>query len=98
MYETESSTGSTSERCTLIGRAASVMVETSRRTWKSCCFEIDPVFCRFFVCVLVSVGLLLHSLLELSKDGSCDQKSFYGPIVTMIIGIWTPTPKSSSKK
>jgi hypothetical protein len=73
-----------------------LLTHGSRREtrWKTCCFKIDPSCCRFGVCVFVSVILLLHCILELTKDGSCDTKSFYGPIISLIIGIWTPTPKN----
>ena len=67
------------------------------RRWKSCCFHIDSGFCRFAVCMLVSVLTLLGALFKLVTDGSCDTYGFWGPILSLIIGIWTPTPKKSSK-
>ena len=73
-------------------------IRPTRSRWRSCCFEIDPGFCRFAVCVAVSIMLLISCIMELWYDGSCDQKSFYGPIISLIIGIWTPTPKNTSKK
>lgn len=65
--------------------------------WKSCCFHIDSGFCRFAVCMLVSVLTLLGALFKLVTDGSCDTYGFWGPILSLIIGIWTPTPKKGSK-
>ena len=65
--------------------------------WKSCCFHIDSGFCRFAVCMLVSILTLLGALFKLVTDGSCDTYGFWGPILSLIIGIWTPTPKKGSK-
>lgn len=68
-------------------------VET-KTGWRSCCFHVDPNMCRFLICVFVSVVVLIHCVFELYRNGSCDQKSFYGPIILLIVGIWTPTPKN----
>jgi hypothetical protein len=77
----------------LVGSDHSADSDQSNK-WTSCCFHVEKSMCRFLVCVLVSVVVLLHCVVELYKDGSCDQKSFYGPIILLIVGIWTPTPKN----
>lgn len=77
-------------------RASSVSGEDGG--WKSCCFDIDSRFCRFAVCMVVSVCTLLAGLCVLVTEPSCDTYGFWGPIITLIIGIWTPTPKKSLKK
>ena len=61
--------------------------------WRSCCFNVDASFCRFAVCFIVSLCTLLAGLLKLVTEPGCDTYSFWGPLVTLIIGIWTPTPK-----
>lgn len=65
--------------------------------WRSCCFHIDSRFCRFTVCMLVSILTLNAALYKLVTDGSCDTYGFWGPILSLIIGIWTPTPKKNTK-
>ena len=70
---------------------------TLRTRWRSCCFHIDSGFCRFAVCMLVSVLTLIAALYKLVSDGSCDTYGFWGPILSLIIGIWTPTPKKNTK-
>ena len=69
-----------------------------QQRWKSCCFHIDSRFCRFSVCMLVSLLTLVAGLLQLVCHPSCDTYGFWGPIVSLIIGIWTPTPKKADKK
>lgn len=63
------------------------------RQFQSCCFRVDASFCRFAVCFIVSLCTLLAGLLKLVTEPGCDTYSFWGPLVTLIIGIWTPTPK-----
>lgn len=65
--------------------------------WKSCCFDVDSRFCRFSVCMLVSLFTLVAALFRLVTAPSCDTYGFWGPILSLIIGIWTPTPKSYNR-
>lgn len=71
---------------------------TRRERWRSGCFTVDASFLRFFVCMLVSLLTVVAALLKLVTDGSCDTYGFWGPILSLIIGIWTPTPKKSTGK
>lgn len=74
------------------------LVQKQDARWKSCCFHIDSRFCRFSVCMVVSLLTLVAGLLQLVCHPSCDTYGFWGPIVSLIIGIWTPTPKKGEDK
>jgi hypothetical protein len=69
--------------------------EKEQTQWKSCCWNMDSRLCRFAVCMIVSEMTLVAALYKLVTDPSCDTYGFWGPILSLIIGIWTPTPKKS---
>jgi hypothetical protein len=62
-------------------------------TWKSCCFQLDARFTVFSAQFLLTFMVLLLCLVELHRsNGSCEAVSFYGNVLTTLIGLWMPSP------
>ena len=64
--------------------------------WESCCFRADPRFVTFACQFLISFAVLVLCVSQLVVSDSCETQSFYGSILSTIIGIWMPSPLSSS--
>jgi hypothetical protein len=62
--------------------------------WESCCFRVDPRFVVFACQFLISFVVLVLCVTELLDSDSCETQSFYGSILSTVIGIWMPSPLS----
>lgn len=67
-----------------------------RYEWKSCCFSIDARFTVFSAQFLLTFMVLMLCIIELHRsNGSCEAVSFYGNVLTTLIGLWMPSPLMS---
>jgi hypothetical protein len=67
--------------------------------WKSCCFNLDKDFVKFFVQVAISLMILSLSIYKLIIiTDSDDDKSLYVSLLTLILGIYTNVPSVKVKK
>lgn len=66
--------------------------------WKSCCFNLDKDFVKFFVQVAISFMILSLSIYKLIiiTDNS-EEKNMYVNFIILILGIFTPQPTIKSK-
>ena len=62
--------------------------------WESCCFRVDPRATVFACQFIISFMVLALCVTELLSSDSCETQSFYGSILSTIIGIWMPSPLS----
>lgn len=61
--------------------------------WRSCCFKLDPRFTIFTCQFVMSLLVLLLCVAQLHRNnGNCESTSFYGNILTTILGLWMPSP------
>jgi hypothetical protein len=65
--------------------------------WKSCCFNLDKDFVKFFVQVAISLMILSLSIYKLIIITDNDDKSLYVSLLTLILGIYTPQPTIKTK-
>jgi len=64
-----------------------------RYEWRSCCFSVDARFTVFSAQFLITFLVLILCLLELHRsNGSCEAVSFYGNVLTTLVGLWMPSP------
>ena len=61
----------------------------------SCCYNVDSRMFNFTVCTVVSLSVLFAGIHAIAHEPSCDTYGFWGPFISLIVGIWTPTPKKS---
>ena len=60
--------------------------------WRSCCFDINKSLVKFSVQVIISLIVLILSSYKLVTDDNKEDKSVYISLITLIIGIYTPSP------
>lgn len=63
-------------------------------TWKSCCFIVNKRAVLFFSQLGISVGVIAFSLfMLLTYKHDCSTESTYIGLLTLILGVWLPSPK-----
>lgn len=62
--------------------------------WRSACFTLDPRFTIFVCQFFISFIVLVLCVLKLIDSDTCEVQSFYGNILTTVIGLWMPSPLS----
>lgn len=62
--------------------------------WQSGCLKFDPRFTTFACQFIISLVVLILCVVQLIDSDSCETQSFYGSILSTIIGIWMPSPLS----
>lgn len=63
------------------------------KIWKSCCFIINQNFLKYIVQVSISLMVITLSIYKLIViDDNSDEKSLYVSLLTLILGIYVPTP------
>lgn len=62
--------------------------------WRSGCFALDPRFTIFACQFLISFTVMVTCVLKLISSDTCETQSFYGNILTTMIGLWMPSPLS----
>lgn len=66
--------------------------------WQSGCMRIDPR-CTVFTCqFVISFFALTLCGIKLYESDSCETQSFYGNILTTLIGLWMPSPLASKSR
>ena len=65
----------------------------SDKTWRSCCFSVNPVAVKYFIQVATIGGLFTTSLVMLIVDDNCVNQRNWASLLTLSIGILCPSPK-----
>ena len=65
--------------------------ETSE--WKSCCLIIDKNATIFFSQLSIAMITLIFCIVQLSLSNTCERDSLYSGILTLVIGVYIPTPR-----
>ena len=69
-----------------------------KTTWKSCCFQVDTRFTRFFCQIsiyYIILSLAIYKLVTIVDKS--EDKSIWISLVTMILGIVTESTKLKRK-
>ena len=62
--------------------------------WSSCCFTVDKRAVVFFSQLLITLSVVVLCIYQLIKHhDNCDSNQLYSGILSMVIGIYLPTPK-----
>jgi hypothetical protein len=64
-----------------------------KETWTSCCLKVDKNAVQFFSQLAISVGVISFSLYQLIKLPDCEQQQTYSSLLTLVLGVWLPSPK-----
>jgi len=61
--------------------------------WKSCCFNLDKRVVIFSSQFVITLMIISFSLYQLSTDNSCEHQQFYSSLITMLVGVYLPSPR-----
>ena len=61
-------------------------------TWESCCVKMDKRAIRFFTQLGISVGIISLCIVQLLRLSDCSSQHAYIGLLTLLIGIWLPSP------
>lgn len=62
-------------------------------TWQSCCLTLDKratIFFSQFTIALVVTAFCIYQLIHLDN---CEAQSLYSSILTLVLGVFLPSPK-----
>lgn len=68
----------------------------SENTYRSCCLILDKRALAFFSQFTISLGVLLFSMYKLIISDSCEDTQVYIGLITMIIGVYIPSPRMTN--
>ncbi len=66
-------------------------------TWNSCCLRVDRRALSFFTQAAFSAAIVGFCIAMLSISQDCETFSRYSPLLTLVIGVWLPSPKLNSE-
>lgn len=69
--------------------------EQSSYIWRSCCLEIDKRMAVFCVQVVVSLIVILFCIYMLFIEPECHSQQLYSSLLTLVIGVFLPSPRPS---
>jgi hypothetical protein len=62
-------------------------------TWTSCCFNLDKRAVGFFTQVIFSASIVTFCIIILITNQDCATFSRYSPLLTLVVGVWLPSPR-----
>ena len=68
-------------------------------SWKSCCLTVDRIALQFFTQLSISlivISLCIYNLVQYPDN--CDNNQVYMGLLTMVIGVYVPTPTMIKEK
>ena len=68
----------------------------SENTYKSCCISSDKRALAFFSQFTISISVLLFSFYKLINSDRCEDTQVYIGLITMIIGVYIPSPRMNN--
>jgi hypothetical protein len=61
--------------------------------WRSCCLVTDRRMIVFFSQLVIGLSVISFSFVQLVRQDQCESNQLYVGLVTMIIGIFLPSPR-----
>jgi hypothetical protein len=61
--------------------------------WRSCCLVTDRRMIVFFSQLIIGISVISFSFIQLARNDECESNQLYVGLVTMIIGIFLPSPR-----
>ena len=75
-----------------------IEVETEERKfdhsykWESCCLRVDKRALSFFTQFAISASIVAFTVGMMVVHQDCETFSRYSPLLTLVIGVWLPSP------
>jgi hypothetical protein len=61
--------------------------------WRSCCLVVDKRMIVFISQLVIAFAVISFSFVQLARSEDCESNQLYVGLVTMIIGIFLPSPR-----
>ena len=61
--------------------------------WRSCCWTVDKRDLLYFGQMGVGIPIIGFCIAMLATDDSCDSFARYSPLLTLVVGLFLPSPK-----
>jgi hypothetical protein len=61
--------------------------------WRSCCLVTDRRMIVFISQLVIGLSVISFSFVQLIRQDQCESNQLYIGLVTMIIGIFLPSPR-----
>ena len=61
-------------------------------TWKSCCYEMNKNAVQYFTTIGIICGIMSFAIYKLSTNESCESQTAYMGLLTLLLGILSPSP------
>lgn len=61
--------------------------------WTSCCVRVDKRAVSYITQVVFSGAIISFCIAMLATDQECPSFSRYSPLLTLVIGVWLPSPR-----
>ena len=68
-------------------------VDDDNVVWRSGCFDLNKAFVKFLCSFAISVLLLTFSIYKLTTIDKDDDRSLYISLITLILGVYLPSPQ-----
>ena len=65
--------------------------------WTSCCLKMDKRAVAYFSQLLISMGICAFTIAMMVVNQDCPTFSRYSPLLTLIVGVWLPSPQFKDK-
>ena len=60
--------------------------------WESCCLRVDKRALSFFTQAAFSAGIVAFTVSMMAINQDCATFSRYSPLLTLVVGVWLPSP------
>ncbi len=61
--------------------------------WESCCLRVDKRALSFFTQAAFSAGIVAFTVGMMVVNQDCATFSRYSPLLTLVVGVWLPSPQ-----
>ena len=66
-------------------------------TWRSCCYDCNKNAVMYFTTISIIVGIMVFCIYKLSTNESCENQTAYMGLLTLLLGILSPSPVFKKK-
>ena len=67
-------------------------------TWRSCCYDLNKNAVQYFTTISIIVGIMVFCIYKLSTNESCENQTAYMGLLTLLLGILSPSPVFKKNK
>jgi hypothetical protein len=66
-------------------------------TWRSGCYKLDKNAVQYFTTISIICSVMSFCVYKLSSDTSCEAQNTYISLLTLLLGLLSPSPMFKNK-